>query len=113
MTESRDGAPLERLLTSMARCGLMPDCGHSMGALLYSMERQVRSLQERVKFQIEMINRRDEEIERVRLEMFKRAQLPERFEGILVSLKYDGQDADSLTVGEIRRAIALTNGERG
>lgn len=69
-----DCTPEGRLFTAMTACSLMPDRDHSMGGLLYSMERQVNCLQERVKFQIEMINRRDEEIERVRLEMFKRAQ---------------------------------------
>lgn len=29
----------------------------------------------------------------------------ERFEEIIKSLNYDGQDIDSLTVGEIRRAL--------
>lgn len=32
----------------------------------------------------------------------------ERFEEIIESLKYDGSDANSLTVGEIRRALALS-----
>ncbi len=36
----------------------------------------------------------------------------ERFEDIIESLRYDGSDTNSLTVGEIRRALPLSNGDR-
>jgi hypothetical protein len=35
------------------------------------------------------------------------------FEEIITSLNYDGAETDSLTVGEIRRALALTRPNRG
>ena len=35
----------------------------------------------------------------------------EAFEAILASLHYDGADINSLTVGEIRRALPVTNGD--
>ena len=52
-----DCTPEGRLFTAMERCGLMPDCDHSMDGLLYSMERQVQCLQERVKLQASMIEK--------------------------------------------------------
>lgn len=36
----------------------------------------------------------------------------ERFEAIIASLNYDGADTDSLTVGEIRRALPRFSGVR-
>lgn len=53
---------------------------------------------------IEQRERAAKFIERFRSEQWSSAR--EMFEAIIASLNYDGTDTDSLTVGEIRRALA-------